>query len=92
MSVFVVSYDLNKIGQNYQGLIARIKMYPHWQMQKSAWILVTGHTAAQIRDHLAAVMDANDTLIVASITTAAWHGFEPASGKWLKDQIEAVPA
>lgn len=93
MSVFIVSYDLNQVGQNYTGLIARIKTYPaHWHMQKSAWVLVTSHTAAQIRDHLVAALDSNDTLIVASISSAAWHGFDAASSKWLKDQIEAVHA
>ncbi|MFP2961850.1 CRISPR-associated protein Cas2 [Myxococcus sp. 1LA] len=65
MAVMMISYDLSKPGQNYEGLYAAIKSYRNWAHPvESVWLIETPNNAAQVRDHLAQYMDANDTLVV----------------------------
>ena len=92
MSVFVVTYDLHQQGQNYVGLIQKLKAYPtHWHAQGSVWIIETGQSAAQVRDNLRPCLDANDKLIVAKLEgEAAWVGYSDEITKWLKDRLNGL--
>jgi hypothetical protein len=48
MPAFLVTYDLNKPGQNYDGLIEELKKTAGWwHYMKSTWILSTSETPAQ---------------------------------------------
>ena len=89
MKSYMVGYDLNSPGQNYDKLIDALKSYPNWwHYLDSTWILKTDATAAQIRDHLVHFIDKNDELLVARLTgESAWRGFDERGSKWLKDNL-----
>lgn len=70
---YLISYDLDQPGQNYTDLIARLKALGAVKILYSEWILRTTSTAADIRNDLMTFVDANDLLLVVTLTgEAAW--------------------
>ncbi|MDB7101876.1 CRISPR-associated protein Cas2 [Enterococcus mundtii] len=74
MDSFIISYDLNNSGKNYDDLIKKIQTYSKWaKVNKSVWFFKSNKTCKEIRDDLKSVMDKDDSLFVAKLTgTAAW--------------------
>lgn len=80
MTVYCVSYDLNKSGQNYNALYEELKKSSNWcHPMDSTWLIVTSETAEQLRDRLRKHMDDNDTLLVIK-------SIRPYSG-WLTKEV-----
>jgi hypothetical protein len=68
VALYWIGYDLDKPGQNYDQLIARLRNLSALRILKSDWLL--GHnstTTAQIRDDLARFIDSNDRLFVSQL-------------------------
>ena len=88
MATYQVSYDLIAPGRNYQGLYDRLRQYPNWaKVTESNWIVVTGWTAAQIRDDLRVHLDANDRIFVLkSGIEAAWSN-TICDNNWLRENL-----
>jgi hypothetical protein len=89
MSSYVVSYDLNRPGQEYEDLIDAIKSYgTWWGGLASTWVIKTDDSAKEIRDHLKLYIDSNDELFVGQLTgVAAWTGLTDDATKWLKKNL-----
>ena len=70
----LITYDLLKAGQNYDGLIQKIKNLGAWaKVCESSWIVKTTLSSVQVRDALRAQIDSNDRLFVVTLTgEAAW--------------------
>lgn len=65
----LITYDLDKPGQNYDGVHAKIKSLGHWyHPQLSVFYLHTALTAKEAHAAIWSVMDSNDRLIVADVT------------------------
>lgn len=77
MTRFVVSYDLNKTGQDYASLYKRLRELGAIRVQYSTWMvrLQTGWTEMNLAEDLWKYMDANDSLLVLNLATgnAAWY-------------------
>ena len=72
---YLITYDLNKQGQNYTNLIAAIKTFSRWaHVQDSVWYIKSPMEAASVRDFLSQHIDSNDSLFVAKMSSAAWKG------------------
>lgn len=67
MAVYIVTYDLNSPGQNYDGLIKAIRAYTHCKPLKSAFFIDTSEKAASIRDKLKKHIDEGDALYVMEL-------------------------
>jgi hypothetical protein len=64
----LVTYDLDKPGQNYDGVHAKIKSLGRWyHPQLSVFYVHTALTAKEAHAAIWSVMDANDRLIVADV-------------------------
>lgn len=87
MKLYQITYDLRK-QRDYQSLYDRIKAYGTWcRPLESTWIIATSQTAAEVRDNLKAVMDADDGLLVTRLQgDAAWYGLSATATEWLKNQ------
>jgi hypothetical protein len=73
MRTYLISYDLDKPGQNYDGLIVRLKALGAIKMLYSEWVLRAASTAVAIRGDLQRFIDSNDKLLVVGLTgEAAW--------------------
>jgi hypothetical protein len=66
---YLITYDLNKPGQNYNELYAAIEKYPNCHPLKSVWFVKSNANATTIYDDLKQHIDKNDTLFVCEITT-----------------------
>ena len=86
MPCFVVAYDLNKVGQNYECLTAKIKALSHCHAQGSVWFVEHAGPETALRDYLKPCLDENDRLFVSAISKT-WAGYNmPVCGKWLNDR------
>lgn len=89
MDYYIIGYDLNKSGQDYNRLYRRIKSTGDWwHSLGSTWIVKSDKTADEIHESIAEVIDDNDELLVALLCDeVAWSGFVDKGGKWLEDNF-----
>lgn len=78
MANFVVAYDLNKQGQNYDCITEKLKSLHSFHAQGSVWFVKYDGTAGQLRDHLSPCCDKNDVLFVGKLET--WSGYHMPKG------------
>ena len=86
---YLISYDLDKPGQDYTKLISELERLGAIKILYSEWILKNQASAAQLRDHLKAFIDSNDMLLVVALTgEAAWTSLMVADNRF-KQSIAA---
>lgn len=82
MAVYMITYDLNKQGQNYSKVIqtineCSIEQYSVW---KSSYLIKSDMTAKQISDKISQFLDENDKMIVVEVN-GNYDGWLP-HGSW----------
>lgn len=89
MKSYMIGYDLNRPGQDYESLIEAIKgLDDWWHCLDSTWIVRSSLTVVQIRDLLSPHIDSNDELLVALLSgEAAWTGFDDECASWLTKNL-----
>lgn len=91
MAIYMVGYDLNKSGKNYDGLISKIKEISGiwWHHLDSTWLITHAGGSAAIRDALLPYIDKDDELLVSKIekNDSAWAGFNTEGSTWLKNNL-----
>jgi hypothetical protein len=86
MACFVVAYDLNPIGQNYECITGRIKALTHCHAQGSVWFVEYSGTESELREYLRPCLDQNDRLFVSEVSKS-WAGLHmPTCGQWLNER------
>lgn len=86
MAIFIVAYDLDTPGQNYDCIIKKIEALPCCHAQRSVWFVQYEGTTSALRDHLMSCLDKNDKLFVDYVS-GSWAGYHmPVCGKWLNDR------
>lgn len=66
--VYLISYDLNRPGQDYSGLHTEIKNNSTWwHFLDSTWLIYTYEKADQIVKRLEPHIDKNDFLLVIDV-------------------------
>jgi len=87
MAAILVTYDLNRPGQNYETLIKTLKNLGSewWHYMESTWVLGGyGLTTSKITEALLPHIDSNDRLLVVDITSDSWSGWLPREASdWL---------
>lgn len=90
MAVHWVNYDLNKAGQDYDGLITYLKSHDSWAKPlKSSFFVKTALTPVQLRDGIKQHIDANDDVVVMPVDGRGWatFGLSVTLNQWLKDNV-----
>ncbi|WP_353418153.1 hypothetical protein PYH72_07970 [Staphylococcus delphini] len=65
MNKYVVSYDLNKEGQNYSELIKLLKSFPDYiHIQKSYWFIKSNQQLKTISEQIDSILDSNDEYLI----------------------------
>lgn len=73
MAVFIISYDLNRPGQNYPDLYDKIKSLGSWaHILDSTWLIDTNKTAKEVFDSISPCLDSTDKIIVIEAKNH-WH-------------------
>ena len=89
MKTYIITYDLNSPGQDYDALYDAIQQIGSWcHPQDSVWIVKTAKNITDTRDAIAVHLDANDSLFVAALTgESAWTGIPTECSSWLKSNL-----
>ena len=82
MAIILVTYDLNKPGQNYQKVYDYLESFTYCKDMDSVYLLDTSTSPKDIRNHLKGIVDGNDTLFVVKITKT-WAAHNYSCGDWL---------
>jgi len=86
MACYVVAYDLNTLGQNYDCITGKLESLPNCHTQKSVWLVEHAGPETALRDYLLPCLDANDRLFVSEVSRS-WAGRGmPVCAKWLNDR------
>lgn len=87
--VYIITYDLRKVGQNYDALYEKIKSLGHAiHPLQNLWILDTGFNITVVRDQLKTTVDSNDSIFVAQLykgSYSAWMSQEAHT--WLEARL-----
>ena len=76
MSAFLITYDLNKPGSNYDDLYKLIKGYGTWcHLVDSTWIVISNGTAQSVYDTLKPALDTGDQVFVVDISGQSHYGW-----------------
>jgi hypothetical protein len=68
-----IAYDLDKPGQDYKDLIARLKELGAVKILKSDWLLENTASPEAVRNDLKRFLDTNDRIMVSEVYhNAAW--------------------
>lgn len=92
MAVYLIGYDLNKTGKNYDGLIEKIKSISPgnwWHHLDSTWLINHPGNCVVIRDALKPFLDADDELLVVLLTRGEWatYGIKESGVTWLRNNL-----
>ncbi len=89
MSAYLISYDLDKPGQDYGKLIDAIKKFTGAKLLFSGWLVSTAWTSQQVYDYLAPFIDRNDRLFIVQLTGVANWWNVMASNETVKQLLSA---
>ena len=87
--IVLITYDLNKPGQDYSDLYDAIKAIPGtwWHYLTSVWLVDTNLSTQQIYGKLERHIDKNDELFIVRITRD-YTGYLPKKAwKWLRNRV-----
>lgn len=73
MTALLVTYDLQKPGQDYSGFYDVIKSYPWAKLSESSYAIATTITPSSIYDQLSQHADQNDHVYVIGLK-GPWRG------------------
>lgn len=88
--VCMITYDLNKAGQNYEKVIQAIKNASTgvWcTFWKSSYLIKTNLTPQQITDKIKPHLDSNDTLLVIEVKQNYQGWLEKDDWKYITESI-----
>lgn len=85
MALKLITYDLNKPGQNYKDLHEAIRgLGAWWHYLDSTWIVQSSLSPNAIVEKLKATIDTSDGLLVFDITGDSYSGWlEQGAWDWL---------
>lgn len=87
MPVFLISVDLDRIGNNYTALRKKLVSLNALQAQGSVWFARRDGCADDLRNLLQESLDHNDRLFVGMINDN-WSAFNMvACDRWLREQV-----
>ena len=90
MAVYMITYDLNKSGQDYENVIKAIKdastgvWCTFW---KSSYLIKSTLTANQISNKITPHLDGNDTLLVIEVKSNYQGWLSDEQWKYIKENI-----
>ena len=87
MSVFLVTYDLNKPGQNYDELLKKIKSYSWARLSESSYAICTNSSLQQVYSDVRSCLDKSDHIYMITLKKP-YTGFGPQKvNEWLSESL-----
>lgn len=87
--IYAITYDLKKIGQDYNSLYGAIKQLGNWcHPLQNLWFSESKLSIDQVRDYLRKVIDANDFIFVCEIYRGSYSAWMPKEAHdWLEERL-----
>lgn len=86
--VYIVSYDLNKPGQDYVDLINELKKSESWWYYlDSTWLIYTHETANSLYNRIAPFLDTNDYVLVIDVAKDYQGWLSQKAWDWIHKYI-----
>ncbi len=89
--VYIVSYDLNKTGQNYAGLYEELKKSPTWwHYLDSTWLVFTTESAEALWTRISPYLDQNDRALIIKVqpgTSNRSGWLEQKAWDWINSHV-----
>ncbi|GEP01936.1 hypothetical protein [Methylobacterium haplocladii] len=86
MTIYLATFDMKAMSHDYAALYEHLQVIDAHQAQSSAWMIEAESTIIELSNHLLALMDKDDSLLIIEITKsthwAATHLSEQ-TGEWL---------
>ncbi len=87
MSALLITYDLNKPGQDYGDFLKSIKSYPWARLSESSYAIKTNAHPSTIYNELLPHMDKNDQLYIIPLSKP-YSGYGPQKvNEWLDENL-----
>ena len=87
MATLLVTYDLNKVGQNYNGFYGVLNQYPHVKLSESSYAVQTAESPITVYNKLTPFMDKNDHVYVVTLSQP-YYGYGPQTvNNWLSQRL-----
>jgi hypothetical protein len=88
MPVYCVSYDLNKLGQNYAYLHEELRSSgTWWHHLGTTWLVHTSEAAEQLSTRLRKALDDNDSLLVIKVTRDYAGWLPKKAWEWIEQHL-----
>jgi hypothetical protein len=90
MSVLLITYDLNKPGQDYEDVHKYIKQFSWARISESSYAIETNLTPDQIYQGISKFIDKTDRVYIITLD-APYSGQGPQEvNQWLSEHLNAV--
>ena len=88
MTVYSVSYDLNKQGQDYKGLIDSLQSFDGYcKVMKSYWFVCSNGSADEVYNILRQYIDENDRILVMEVSKNHRGWLDKSVCEWISKHI-----
>ncbi|MGE0251228.1 MAG: hypothetical protein AB7G80_01085 [Dongiaceae bacterium] len=89
MPAYLITFDLNRTGQNYDGLKRAIESYGLCRkIATTTFVVISNKSSAAIVDHLLSYIDNNDEIFVGRLAgEAGWYGLGDNTTAWLQENL-----
>lgn len=87
MAILLVTYDLNKPGQDYSDFHKTIKAYNWAKLSESSYAIETNENPQSIYNKLVPHMDKNNQVYVITLKSPYWGLGPQEANDWLKQRL-----
>ena len=92
MSSYLVTFELNYPGQQYDFVRSVIDGFEHRQLTESSFVILTDHSPSVLYDLFYDGLDDNDSLFIIHVDNPAdnlWYGFgDQEVHEWLEENLD----
>jgi hypothetical protein len=90
MSVYLVTYDLNKPGKDYKGILENIKKFSWARLSESSYAIDSFLSASDLYGQFKPHLDSGDNLYIVKLE-AQYFGQGPQEvNQWLAEHLNRV--
>ena len=87
MAVLLVTYDLNKPGQDYDDFIATFKNYPWARLSESSYAIDTTKSPSTIYSELKPYIDKGDQVYIITLSKPLSYWGPKDVNAWLEERL-----
>jgi hypothetical protein len=87
MSILLITYDLNKPGQDYSDFIDTFKKYSWARLSESSYAIETSKRPQTIYNELSPHMDKNDQVYIITLSKPLSYWGDKKVNEWLENHL-----